>query len=115
MRKYIKYLLVVPLLAAVLVAVPASNPAEANGNFGVSLSFGVPLYYPYPAYAYPAYAYPAYAYPAYPVTWGYYRPYGYWGGYYGYRSGYAYPRHRHYSPRHYSGHRGYDRRGHGRW
>lgn len=106
MSKWLKYLLVIPALAAVLVVLPASRPAEANGSFGVNLSIGVPLYYPYPSYWYPAY----------PVTFGYYRPYGYWGGYYDYRPRYVYPRHRHYYPRHYyPRHRGYDRWGHGRW
>ncbi len=111
MRKYIKCLLVIPVLAAVLVLVPFSKPAEANGGFGLSLNLGVPLYYSYPYNPYPPYYY---AYPAYPAPWGYYRPYGYWGGYYGYGPRYVYPRHRYYYPRHHSRHRDYDRRGYDR-
>ncbi len=108
MKNRLKYLLVMSVVAAVLIAVPASRPAEANGSFGLSLNFGVPLYYPYPSYYY--------SYPAYPGAggwWGY-RPYGYWGPYYGHRPRYAYPRHRNYYPRHYPRHRGYDRWGYHR-
>lgn len=96
MRKYIKYLLVIPVVAAVLLAVPASRPAEANGGIGFNLSIGVPLYYPYPSYYF--------SYPAYPA-WG-------WRGY---GPGYGYPRYRHYYPRHNPRFRGYDHRGYYRW
>ncbi len=108
MRNRLKYLPVVAALAAVLVFLPASRPAEANGNVGLSLSFGVPLYYSYPPYYY--------SYPAYPA-WGWwgYRPYGYWGRHDGYGPRFAYPRHRQFYPRHYPRHRGYDRWGRGRW
>lgn len=109
--KKIKYLIIVPALAALLFVFPAAEPAYAGGNFGIGFSFSVPLYDPYPTYYYPSY--PSYYY-------GYdYRPY--WRGYYSdhryykhrYPRHYYYPRHdRHYGRDHY-----YDRwdRGYDRW
>jgi hypothetical protein len=98
----IKYLIVIPALAAISFVVPAAEPAYGEGSFGISFSYSVPFYDPYPTYYYP-----------YSV-----------GTRYGwrdnrdrhhYRFKHRYPRHYYHNPRydrHYGRHHYYDRHNH---
>lgn len=98
--KKIKYLIVIPALAAILFLFPAAERAYAGGSVGFGFSFSVPYYDPYPTYYYP---------------YGYWTGYGWWDDRPYWRG--RYPRHYYYYPRHYrpyGRHHYYDRHDH-RW
>lgn len=100
--KKIKYLVLIPALAAILFVFPAAKPAQAGGSFAIGFGFSVP-YYGYYYDPYPAYYYPyGYGY-HYPYSYG--RGYGWWDDRPYWRGG------RYYYPRH---HRPYGRH-HPRW
>lgn len=108
-----KYLLMIPVLAAVLLLFPAAKPANAGGSVSVGLSFGIPLYDAYPTYYYPTYYYPSYSYPYRYGGWWDDRPY--WRGRYWDRHDHRFFTHRHpRHDRHFDRHHDFDRRDHGR-
>lgn len=106
--KKIKYLIIIPALAAILVAFPAVEPVYAGSSFGFSFSYSAPFYDPYPTYFYP-------------YSFG--TSYGYWDRH-DYRINHRYPRQHFNQPRHdrhFGRHRDFDRsdhrrnRGYDRW
>lgn len=116
--KKIKYLIVIPALAVILSVFPATKPAYAGSNFGISFNYSVPVYDPYPTYYYPK---------TFVTSYGWWNDRPYWRGRYlerhDYRFKHRYPRNHYYSTRyerHYGRHYNYRHdhrrnRGYDRW
>jgi hypothetical protein len=100
----IKYLIIIPALAAILLVFPAPEPAHAGGSFGISFSYSVPFYDPYPTYYYPY---------SFRTSYGWWDDRPYWKGRYwdrhDYRFKHRYPRHHYYDRHDHRRYRGYDR------
>ncbi|HEY7585109.1 MAG TPA: hypothetical protein VH866_01215 [Candidatus Deferrimicrobiaceae bacterium] len=107
--KKIKYLIAIPALAAILLVFPAAEPAYAGSSFGISFSYSVPFYDPYPTYYYPS---------SFVTSYGYRDDRPYWRGRYwdrhDFRFKHRHPRHNYHNPRfdrHFGRHRDHDRHG----
>jgi hypothetical protein len=110
--KKIKYLIAIPALGAILFVFPADKPAYAGSSFGISFSYSVPFYDPYPTYYYPS---------SFVTSYGYRDDRPYWRGRswdrHDHRFKHQYPRHHYNHPRHdrhFGRHHDSDRRDH-RW